>query len=158
MPETPENTSVVRHTSGFGKRDVDTVPFVEMYQGRLQGVVSASSDVNRVYCAFIEAGSGNYYSSTNNNRPDAGLPKRLGWLCDEAVAQFGLERVVRFLGVEDNKGLTSGQMVAYAMQRKGRQTPQQAAEVFSRFLSYLRHVDLKSEPGPVPEMAWFVGP
>ncbi len=158
MTASPENTSVVRHAGLFGKRDVDTAPFVELYQGRLQGVVSASSDPNRVYCAFIEAGSGNYYSSTNNNRPDAGTSKRLGWLCTEAVAQFGVERVVRFLQLEGQSGLTNGNAVAYAAMRKGRLKPEQAAEVFSRFLNYLRHVDLKAEPGPVPEMAWFVGP
>jgi len=52
-------------------RDVDTVPYVELADGRLQGVVSSGSDVERVYCAFIEAGSLAYYSSTNNDRPDA---------------------------------------------------------------------------------------
>jgi hypothetical protein len=158
MPESPENTSVVRYVASFGKRDVDTVPFVEMYQGRLHGVVSSGSDVERVHCAFIEAKSCNYYSSTNNNRPDAGMSKRLGWMCTEAVAQFGLDRVVRFLGLEGDKYATSGNTLANAAQRRGGRKPEQAAEVFSRFLNYLRHVDLKSEPGPVPEMSWFVGP
>ena len=158
MPETPQNTSIVRHAVSLGRRDVDTVPFVEMYQGRLQGVVSASGDINRVYCAFIESGTCEYDSRTNNNRPDAGLPKRLGWLCDEAVAQFGLEQVVRFLGLEGQNGLTSGQSIAWAVQRKGGHGSEQAAEVFSRFLNYLRHVDLEAAPGPAPEMSWFVGP
>jgi hypothetical protein len=158
MDSTPENTSVVPHSGGHDKRDVDTVPFVELYQGRLQGVVSASSDPERVYCAFIEAGSGDHYSSTNNNRPDAGTAKRLGWLCDEAVAQFGLDRVVAFMGLENAPGVSSGNAVAWAAQRRGNLKPEPAGEVFSRFLHYLRHIDLQAEAGPVPEMAWFVGP
>src|SRR5262249_57454654 len=133
-----------------GRGEVDGVPLVEMYQGRLQGVVSRSGDINRVYCAFIEAGTCQYDSRTNNNRPDAGLPKRLGWLCDEAVAQFGLEKVVRFLGLEGQNGLTSGQSIAWAVQRRGPHGSEQAAEVFSRFLNHLRHVDLPAQPGPGP--------
>jgi hypothetical protein len=120
--------------------------------------VSASGDINRVYCAFIEAGSCNYDSRTNNNRDDAGLSKRMGWLCTEAVAQFGLAKVADFLGLSDQAGLTGGNSVAWAAQRKGRHVKQQAAEVFSRFLNYLRHIELTTESGAVPEMSWFVGP
>src|ERR1700757_4827657 len=89
MPNSTDCTALIPHPEPASTRDVDTVPFVELADGRVQGVVSASSDVNRVYCAFIAAGSGNYYSSTNNNRPDAGMAKRMGWLMEEAVKQFG---------------------------------------------------------------------
>jgi len=95
MPDTT-NTAVVSSREPC-KRDVDTVPFVELFANRVQGVVSSGSDVERVYCAFFEAGTGHHYSSTNNNRPDAGTDKRLGWLLDEAASQFGLERVARYL-------------------------------------------------------------
>lgn len=132
-------TSILALPSISGRLDVDTVPFVEIHQNRLQGVVSSGSDVERVYCAFIEAGTGAYYSSTNNNRPDAGTAKRLDWLRKEASIRFGPERVSNF-------------------QPHGPRKAEPANEVFSRFLQYLRHVELQAEAGPMPEMAWFVGP
>jgi hypothetical protein len=160
MPEpSAENTSVVRILTAIARsRDVDTVPFVEMFQGRLQGVVSSGSDVERVYCAFCESGSFDYYSSTNNNRPDAGMAKRIDWLCTEAVAQFGIERVLRFLQLEEEKLPPTGRGVGGAVVRRGSRKQEPANTVFSRFLSYLRHLELKAGSGPVPEMAWFVGP
>jgi len=160
MPEPcAENTSVVRILTAISRsRDVDTVPFVEMFQGRLQGVVSSGSDVERVYCAFCESGSFDYYSSTNNNRPDAGMAKRMDWLCTEAVNHFGLERVLRFLQLEDEKHAVTGRMLGGMVVRNGSRQPEPASTVFSRFLGYLRHLELKAAPGPVPEMAWFVGP
>src|SRR5438128_7263958 len=94
-----QNTSILPISADAEPRDVDTVPYVELAEGRLQGVVSSGSDVERVYCAFLEAGSGAHYSSTNNNRPDAGTPKRINWLVEEAVKQFGAERVARYLQV-----------------------------------------------------------
>jgi len=137
---------------------VDTVPFVELADGRVQGVVSASSDINRVYCAFIAAGSGNHYSSTNNNRPDAGMAKRMGWLMEEAVKQFGVERVARYLQVPgDPAGFKDARSILSALLRRGRQTQEPAGVVFSRFLNYLRFIELPSAAGPMPEMAWFVG-
>src|SRR5579871_5221485 len=105
MPLSPaEHTAVVPTTEASADRDVDTVPYVELINGRVQGVVSSGSDVNRVYCAFIEAATGAHYSSTNNNRPDAGTPKRIGWLVDEAVRQFGVERVARYLQAPGDPG------------------------------------------------------
>lgn len=140
MPEaSASNTSMVSFPCVSGRLDVDTVPFVEIYQNRLQGVVSSGSDVERVYCAFIEAGTGDYYSSTNNNRPDAGMSKRLGWLRNEATARLGSARINDFVA-------------------RGQRKQEPANEVFSRFLQYLRHVELQAAAGPVPEMNWFVGP
>jgi hypothetical protein len=138
--------------------DVDTVPFVEMADGKLRGVVSSGSDIERVYCAFIEAGSLAYYSGTNNNRPDAGTAKRLGWLLEAAVAQFGVEAVARFLKlpVDPAKMKKYGDIHVVVLS-KGRQRPEPSGEIFARFLGYLRQVELTCEPGPVPEMAWFAG-
>lgn len=114
-----------------------------MINGRLQGVVSSDSDIARVYCAFLEAETGNYYSSTNNNRPDAGTPKRIGYLVKQAVVQFGEEEVQRFLRLKSIDAL-------------GQKKVEPAAEVFSRFLNYLRFVERKAATGPVPEMDWFL--
>src|SRR5262245_35891089 len=102
MPNSPPDpTTLVRRPEPPGDRKVEQVPFVELLGRRVQGVVSSGSDVERVYCAFLD-GSGAHYSSTNNNRPDAGTDKRLGWLLEAAVAQYGLERVARFLGVTED--------------------------------------------------------
>jgi hypothetical protein len=138
--------------------DVDTVPFVELADGRLRGVVSSGSDIERVYCAFVEAGSCAYYSSTNNNRPDAGTAKRITWLLEAAVAQFGVEAVVRFLKLPvDPTQIRRPAEVAQLVLQQGRARSEPSGEIFSRFLDYLRRVELTCAPGPVPEMAWFPG-
>jgi hypothetical protein len=152
-PPSPENTSVVPAPA---PRDVDTVPFVELFNNRVQGVVSASSDVNRVYCAFLEAGTGHFYSSTNNNRPDAGMAKRMNWLLEEAARQFGLERVARFLQVPVDPASVKHHSALMGLMRRGGVRAEPAGTVFSRFLGYLRHVDLPPSVGPLPEMSWFV--
>ncbi len=139
------------------QRDVDTVPFVELFANRVQGVVSSGSDVERVYCAFIEARTGHHYSSTNNNRPDAGMDKRIGWLLDEAASQFGLERVARYLEAAcDPTRLKTAAEIRAAL-RGGQHKQEPAGTVFSRFLNYLRFVELQAADGPMPEMSWFVG-
>jgi hypothetical protein len=138
--------------------DVETVPFVELADGRLRGVVSSGSDIERVYCAFVEAGSLAYASSTNNNRPDAGTAKRITWLVEAAVEQFGTEPVVRFLKLPiDPANVKRPAEVAQVILAKGRPRPEPSGEIFSRFLAYLRRVGLTCRPGPVPEMAWFAG-
>jgi hypothetical protein len=153
----PENTAVVPSAAPSGARKLDKVPFVELFHNRLQGVVSSGSDIERVYCAFIEAGTGHHYSSTNNNRPDAGTPKRLLWLVEAAVAQYGAERVARYLQVPgDPARLTKAAEIAALAMRSGSRRQEPAGNVFSRFLNYLRFVELQSAPGPVPEMSWFV--
>lgn len=157
MPTAAEHTAV-RPSAEPSVRDVDTVPFVELFNNRLQGVVSSGSDPARVYCAFLEGGSGDYYSSTNNNRPDAGMAKRLNWLAEEAVRQFGIERVARYLQAPGDPGQykRAAELVG-ALTRRGSRKQEPAGTVFSRFLGYLRLVELTAAPGPVPEMTWFVG-
>ena len=46
-----EKSSVVAHPDLLRPRTVKKVPFVELYSGRLQGVISSGSDENRVYVA-----------------------------------------------------------------------------------------------------------
>lgn len=138
--------------------DVETVPFVEMADGKLRGVVSSGSDIERVYVAFVEAGSLAYYSSTNNNRPDAGTAKRVGWLLEAAVAQFGVDAVARFLQLPvDLTKMKKYSDVHAVVLSKGRPRSEPSGETFARFLGYLRRVELTCPPGPVPEMAWFAG-
>lgn len=154
-----EQTSIPGSPESAGPRDIEQVPFVELVDQRLHGVVSSGSDVERVYCCFIEAGTLAYYSGTNNNRPDAGTAKRLRWLAEAAFAQYGRERVVRYL----QPPITAGEIETPAalievVARHGALRPEPSGAIFSRFLNYLRYVELGCEAGPMPEMSWFVGP
>src|SRR5512134_2787968 len=100
-----QQTSVVPQPALTEPRTVKKVPFVELFAGRLQGVISSGSDENRVYVAFLEAGSGDFNCSTNNNRPCGGLYsapcKHIALMVEEAVLQFGPLRVAQFLKLKD---------------------------------------------------------
>ncbi len=139
------------------KRSLQKVPYVELFDGRLQGVVSSGSFATRVYVSFVSAGSGDFYCSTNNNRPCGGLGygycKHLGALVDNGIAQLGAERVARYLGCGD---LAIKHARDVAAQLGGAKRKEEAGTVFARFLDYLRYVELPSSDRPTPEMAWFV--
>ena len=150
--------SVIKPRSLARPRKVKDVPFVELHAGRLQGVVSSGSDAERVYVSYFEASSGNFYCSTNNNRPCGGLRgspcKHLGNLLDEAVLQFGAGRVVAYLGLaaEPDKVKRGGDLMRFI---KGGPHKVEAGMVFSRFLTYLQYVNVPATAAPLPEMAWF---
>lgn len=146
-----------------GKRDVRKVPFVELFNGRLQGVVSSGSDITRVYVSFFEAGTLHYYCSTNNNRPCGGLRggpcKHLESLVREAVQQFGLAQVTTYLQLpaEATQAEGAAELAAQIRTRlAGSMHKAPAGEVFSRFLNNLRYMELPQSMQPVVEMAWFV--
>lgn len=154
-----ERTSVVAGGGLAGRRTVKTVPFVELAGGRVQGVVSSGSDIERVYVAFVESGGGDYYCCTNNNRPCGGLGaspcKHIERMIDEAIAQFGAARVAAYLGVGgDGRAVDDSRAILGAL--RGTQRKESPGEVFSRFLSYLRYAELGARPGTVLEMGWFV--
>src|SRR5690606_2457429 len=54
-------------------RKLAKVPFVELADGRLQGVVSSGSDIARVYVSSFTAATRTFSCGTNNNRPCGGL-------------------------------------------------------------------------------------
>ncbi|HSN99024.1 MAG TPA: hypothetical protein VLS89_12085 [Candidatus Nanopelagicales bacterium] len=155
---TPQR-SVIKPPSLARPRKVNKVPFVELYAGRLQGVVSSGSDEDRVYVSYFEDGTGNFYCSTNNNRPCGGLRgspcKHLQELMGEAVLQFGAPRVINYLGLgaDPAKAKDAGSLLRFI---KGGPHKVEAGMVFSRFLTYLHHVGLPSTTLPIPEMNWFV--
>ncbi len=143
----------------IGKRNIKKVPFVELFNGRLQGVVSSGSDIKRVYVSFFEAETLNFYCSTNNNRLCGGLGyrscKHLDLLLSEAVAQYGIEQVARFLKVPGD--LTQIKQARDIKARlSGSKKKEPASEVFSRFLNYLRYFELDAPDQPIPEMNWFI--
>lgn len=140
------------------KRDVKQVPFVELFNHRVQGVVSSGSDIERVYVSFFEAGTLDYYCSTNNNRPCGGLSgypcKHLQAVMKEAIATYGIDQVINYLKVPgDLSQITSLNDI---INRRGTVKKEPASEVFSRFLNYLRYLELQTANSPLPEMNWFV--
>jgi hypothetical protein len=137
------------------KRSLKDVPFVELFGGRAQGVVSSGSDPMRVYVSWYEGKTGDFYCSTNNNRPCGGLGggpcKHIGEMMGAAVAQFGAERVARALGAP---GAESARAIMAAA--RGAQKKESSGVVFTRFLDYLRYMELAAPEGDLPELAWFV--
>nr|WP_232425264.1 hypothetical protein [Pseudofrankia inefficax] len=153
-----DRRSVGRVVPPVGPRALAKVPFVELAHGRLQGVVSSGSDIERVYVSSIETRSHAYNCGTNNNRPCGGLTgggpcNHLRALVDAAVMQYGVERVARYLRVDIAEGAGSGSDVLAALRGQRAQLP--ASAVFSDFLRHLGYLELPDVTEPVPELDWF---
>lgn len=156
-----ERSSTARVMPSARPRKLAKVPFVELADGRLQGVVSSGSDIGRVYVSSVEAGTYAFACSTNNNRPCGGAN---GWFCNhiraligEAVLQYGVERVARYLKVEVSGDEADAGSVTHAMTstRPAQGDRTAAAQVFSRFLRHLAYLELAATTAPLPEMQWF---
>ena len=156
-----ERSSAARVVPPARPRNLAKVPFVELADGRLQGVVSSGSDIRRVYVSSITAGTHAYHCSTNNNRPCGGARgsfcNHIRALIDEAVLQYGAERVARYLRIEIVNPEPSAQSITVGMNSAG---PSQAgnkaaAPVFSRFLRHLAYLEFAPATAPLPEMQWF---
>ncbi|MEU7768133.1 hypothetical protein AB0B25_23855 [Nocardia sp. NPDC049190] len=155
-----ERTAVVPVVAGVAPRKLAKVPFVELADGRLQGVVSSGSDIARVYVSSVAARTHRLSCSTNNNRPCGGLSahdygghitpcKHIIALMAEAMLQYGQARVVRYLEAEvaeDNSMRLSPQSTL---------EPTPAAVVFSRFLRHLAYLELPDSAFAIPELQWF---
>lgn len=148
-----EQLSAVPVVPPVQPRKLAKVPFVELADGRLQGVVSSGSDIERVYVSSFAAKTHVYSCSTNNNRPCGGLRgapcKHLQTLLDEAVLQYGAERVIRYLHIDAEP---DGNLLR-AM--NGHQESAPAATVFSRFLHHLAYLEVPGSTDPLPELHWF---
>ncbi|WP_174514896.1 hypothetical protein [Streptacidiphilus anmyonensis] len=166
-----EESSLVRVVPSARPRKLAKVPFVELADGRLQGVVSSGSDISRVYVSSVAAGDFAFACRTNNNRPCGGLRggfcNHVTALVGEAVLQYGGARVARYLQAEtaeaaDAAGtaaVPTAQQLTAAMSAV---RPQQSADgqavtgqVFSRFLRHLAYLELPATTAPLPEMHWF---
>lgn len=156
-----EKSSTVRVVPPARPRKLAKVPFVELADGRLQGVVSSGSDIGRVYVSSVAAGTYMFACSTNNNRPCGGARgsfcNHIRALISEAVLQYGAERVARYLRVEIADSEPSAQSITAGM--SATPPPQgdtmAAAPVFSRFLRHLAYLELAPTTVPLPEMQWF---
>jgi hypothetical protein len=142
-------------------RKLAKVPFVELADRRVQGVVSSGSDIGRVYVSSVTAGTYAFACSTNNNRPCGGARgtycNHIRALLAEAVLQYGAERVARHLGVDVTGDGPTAQTLTTAMSdtRPPQGDTTAAAPVFSRFLRHLAYLELDPTTVPVPEMQWF---
>ena len=159
MPEW-EKSSTARVIPPARPRKLAKVPFVELADGRLQGVVSSGSDIERVYVSSVAADS--VYSfgcSTNNNRPCGGARgsfcNHIIALINEAVLQYGPERVARYLRVEVDEPTADAITTAMLATRPSHLDTKAAASVFSRFLRHLAYLELAATTEPLPEMQWF---
>lgn len=158
MPEW-EKSSTARVMPPARPRKLAKVPFVELADGRLQGVVSSGSDIERVYVSSVVAGTYAFACSTNNNRPCGGAR---GYFCNhiqaliaEGVLQYGAERVARYLKVELEQPDAQGIAAVMGATRPAQGDTSAAAPVFSRFLRHLAYLGLPPTTAPVPEMRWF---
>lgn len=156
-----ERSSTARVIPPARPRKLAKVPFVELADGRLQGVVSSGSAIERVYVSSVAAGTYAYACSTNNNRPcggaRGGFCNHIGALISEAVVQYGAERVARYLRADLGDGEASAQTINAAMSatRPSPADSKAAAAVFSRFLRHLTYLELAPTTTPLPEMQWF---
>jgi hypothetical protein len=154
-----EKSSTVRVVSPARPRKLAKVPFVELADGRLQGVVSSGSDIERVYVSSVEAATFTFACSTNNNRPCGGAN---GWFCNhiralvnEAVLQYGAGRVARYLRIDVEDPETDDLAAAMTAAHPSQGDRSAAAPVFSRFLRHLAYLELDPVTAPLPEMQWF---
>ncbi|WP_331767422.1 hypothetical protein [Embleya sp. NBC_00896] len=156
-----EESSTARVVPPARPRKLAKVPFVELADGRLQGVVSSGSDIGRVYVSSIAAGDYTFACSTNNNRACGGARgsfcNHIRALVSESVLQYGAERVARYLRVEIVNAEPSVQSIIGGMTntRPPQGDSKAAAPVFSRFLRHLAYLELAPTTAPLPEMQWF---
>ena len=155
-----EESSTARVVPPARPRKLAKVPFVELADGRLQGVVSSGSDAARVYVSSIAVKNFAYACSTNNNRPCGGARgsfcNHIRALVTEAVLQYGAERVARYLRVE-TEGEPTTPTIIFTMTgtRPAPASDKPAAAVFSRFLRHLAYLELAPTTAPLPDMQWF---
>ncbi|MCX5417271.1 hypothetical protein [Streptomyces sp. NBC_00059] len=156
-----ERSSTARVIPPARPRKLAKVPFVELADGRLQGVVSSGSDIGRVYVSSVAAGTFAFACSTNNNRPCGGARgsfcNHIVALINESVLQYGAERVVRYLKAEVPAGGADGPALVAAMRstRPQADATKAAASVFSRFLRHLAYLEHGPVTAPLPEMHFF---
>jgi hypothetical protein len=154
-----EKSSTVRVVPPARPRKLAKVPFVELADGRLQGVVSSGSDIERVYVSSVEAATFTFACSTNNNRPCGGAN---GWFCNhiramvnEAVLQYGAGRVARYLRIDAEDPEQADLVRAMTDTHPAQGDRSAAAPVFSRFLRHLAYLEFDPVTAPLPEMQWF---
>nr|WP_221471458.1 hypothetical protein [Amycolatopsis umgeniensis] len=140
-------------------RKLAKVPFVELADGRVQGVVSSGSDIGRVYVSSVAASTYEFACSTNNNRPCGGARgmfcNHILALLNEATLQYSAERVARYLRVEPEELTAQAISQTMSATRPSQGDNTAAASVFSQFLRHLAYLEFEPSTAPVPELQWF---
>lgn len=154
-----ERASTARVLPPARPRKLAKVPFVELADGRVQGVVSSGSDIGRVYVSSVAAGTYEFACSTNNNRPCGGARgmfcNHILALLNESVLQYGAERVARYLRVEPDELTAQAISQTMSATRPSQGDNTAAASVFSQFLRHLAYLEFEPSTAPVPELQWF---
>lgn len=156
-----ERASTARVIPPARPRKLAKVPFAELADGRLQGVVSSGSDIARVYVSSVEAGTFAFSCGTNNNRPCGGARgsfcNHIRALVAEAVLQYGAGRVARYLRADDPGDEDPAAALLTAMTEASPPAADRSAagSVFSRFLRHLAYTEFTPVTAPLPEMQWF---
>ncbi|UMP05331.1 hypothetical protein [Amycolatopsis sp. EV170708-02-1] len=154
-----ERASTARVLPPARPRKLAKVPFVELADGRVQGVVSSGSDIGRVYVSSVAAGTYEFSCSTNNNRPCGGARgmfcNHILALLNESTLQYGAERVARYLRVEVPEPTAQAISQTMSATRPSQGDNTAAASVFSQFLRHLAYLEFEASTAPVPELQWF---
>ena len=103
--------------------------------------------------APVEESAGEYTPAVSVRKSLASKDHLISMI-DEAVVQYGVERVARGLklNVDTTKLSRGGDILRHVT---GAKTKEEASIVFSRFLSYLSYVEYPGSQEPMPEMSWF---
>lgn len=154
-----ERASTARVLPPARPRKLAKVPFVELADGRVQGVVSSGSDIGRVYVSSVAASTYEFSCSTNNNRPCGGARgmfcNHILALINESTLQYGAERVARYLRVEVAEPTAQAISQTMSATRPSQGDNTAAASVFSQFLRHLAYLEFEPSTAPVPELQWF---
>lgn len=153
------NRSVVKPGHATDFKAPRSVPFVELHDDRIQGVVASSSSNERVYVSYIEAESGNFYCRTNNNRRCGGLRqhgcKHIRKLVEEAMVRLPPESVREYVGLNGNNEDVAG-ATDIITELDGEEQQGDDSQIFTRFQHYLEDLEREASTEPQPAMAWFV--
>ncbi|MCL2585531.1 MAG: hypothetical protein FWE35_24090 [Streptosporangiales bacterium] len=156
-----ERASLARVVPPARPRKLAKVPFVELADGRLQGVVSSGSDIERVYVSSVASGTFEFSCGTNNNRPCGGARgsfcNHVRALITEAVVQYGPGRVARYLKADDpgDEDAAATLIAGMTAARPPQGDRGSAGTVFSRFLRHLAYTEFAPATAPLPELQWF---
>lgn len=128
------------------------MPFLELSEGRLQGVVASESQRTRIYAssvtaASVTAGEHGLNCRSNEHQPCGGLGEKtpcrhIEAMLAQAVKEFGVQRVARYLGIE----VADGQTLGSALHPTS--GPSHAVEVFESFMRHMTYLQVPVSDRP----------
>ena len=127
--------------------DLPEVPFLELCDGRLQGVVSSESHAERVYASSISADDHGLNCHSNDDLRCGGLGehaacRHIEALLAQAVKEFGASRVAAYLAIDVSEGEPLGAGLHPTS------APSHATEVFASFMRHMAYLEVPVEGKP----------